>query len=146
MFGFAFDNRLLFLLIDLRIVLCFPSLDTQAVFTPFRVAEHIADDAIFAALKEHSDPVAALLSLQPDFAAELGQPRLLHVFGEQKPEWMTEGDKLRLRRRRRKFIDITDHQTFSEQQVDASWAGKARESNYAIGLGDLLTLLQTFPT
>jgi leucyl aminopeptidase len=131
MFGFALNNRLLFVLITLRIVLCFPSLDTQVVLTPFQEAEHIAEDAIFAALKEHSDPVAALVSLHPDFAAELAQPRLLHVFGEHKPEWMTEGDKLRLRRRGRKFIDITDHQNFSEQQVDASWAGNARESNYA---------------
>jgi leucyl aminopeptidase len=129
MFRFSLDNRLLFLLITLRAVLCFQSLDTQVVFTPFRETGHVADDAVLAALNKHSDPVAALVSLQPDFAAELAQPRLLHVFGEQSPEWMTEGDKLRLRRYGKKFIDITDHQNFSEQQVEASWAGKARESN-----------------
>jgi bacterial leucyl aminopeptidase len=129
MFGFALYKRLLFVLITLQNVRCFPSLDTQVVFAPFPEAEHIAEDTIFAALKRHSDPVAALVSLHPDFAAELAQPRLLHVFGEQKPEWMTEGDKLRLRRRGRKFMDITDHQNFYEQQVDASWAGKARKFN-----------------
>lgn len=89
-------------------------------------ADHIVDDAILAALKTHSDPVAALISLQPELAAELAQERLLHVVGDQKPEWMSEGDKLRLRRRGKKFVDITDHQEFYAQQVDVS-SGKASE-------------------
>jgi leucyl aminopeptidase len=131
MFGFAFYNRLLFLLLALRFGLCLPSLETQLVLTPPQEAEYSAEEAIFAALEEHSDPVAAYVSLQPDIESELAQPRLLHVVGEQKPEWMTEGDKLRLRRRGKKFMDITDHHSFYEQQVDA-WAGKACLSTSAI--------------
>jgi leucyl aminopeptidase len=131
MFGFALDNKLLFLLITLRTVLCFSSLDPQVVFTPNREVDHIPDNAILAAIKEHSDPVDALVSLRPDLAAELAQPRLLHVIGEQKSKWMTEGDKLRLRRRKRKFIDITDHEHFYQQQADVLWAGEAREPDSA---------------
>lgn len=105
--------------------------DEQVVFGPSPEvldadAKHV-DQAILAALKTHSDPVAALVSLKPDIAPELAQPRLLHVSGEREPEWMTEGDKLRLRRRGKKFADITDHRDFYAQQVGASRAGKASE-------------------
>ncbi|KAF8862856.1 Zn-dependent exopeptidase [Acephala macrosclerotiorum] len=104
--------------------------DNQVVLAPSpnARAEHVVDDAILAALKTHSDPVAALVSLQPEVAADLAQPRLLHVIGEQKPEWMTEGDKLRLRKQGKKFIDITDHQDFYAQQVD-TLSGKANLPN-----------------
>ena len=85
---------------------------------------HIVNQAILAALKSHADPVAALVSLQPESAASLAEPRLLHVFGDGNSEWMTEGDKLRLRRRGKKFADITDHQEFYAQQVN-SLSGKA---------------------
>jgi leucyl aminopeptidase len=51
----------------------------------------------------------------------------LNVFGDQKPKWMTEGDKLRLRRHGKKFVDITDHREFYDQQVD-TLSGKASES------------------
>ncbi|KAN0121918.1 Zn-dependent exopeptidase [Hyaloscypha variabilis] len=111
--------------------------DKQAVLAPppdqgapHTCAEHAVDNAVLAALKTHSDPVAALLSLQPESAAELAQPRLLHVIGEQAPEWMTEGDKLRLRRQGKKFVDITDHEEFYAQQVD-TLAGKANLPNLA---------------
>jgi leucyl aminopeptidase len=128
MFGFTFTKRLILLLIALRFILCSPFLDTQVVLRPSTEAELIANnDAISTALKKYPDPVAALVSLQPNSAVELGQPRLLQVFGEQKPQWMTEGDKLRLRSRRRKFMDMTDNQRFYEQQIDASWVGKARK-------------------
>ncbi len=90
-------------------------------------ADHIVDEAILAILKTHFDPVAALISLQPELAAELAQERLLHVVGDQKPEWMTEGDKLRLRRRGKKFVDITDNYEFYAQKVDVS-SGKASEN------------------
>lgn len=107
--------------------------DAQAVIAPPNLevpttghaVEHIVNKAIFAALDAHSDPVAALLSLQPDIAAELAEPRLLQVFGEQQPEWLTEGDKLRLRRHGKKFMDITDHKDAYSQQAEASLAGKA---------------------
>src|SRR5581483_6381622 len=107
MFGFTLAKRLLFLLIALRIGLCSPFLDTQVVLGSSTEAVRIDDDVISTALKKYPDPVAALVSLQPDSTVELAQPRLLQVFGEQKSQWMTEGDKLRLRRRGRRFIDIT---------------------------------------
>ena len=88
--------------------------------------EHVVDPAILSALKTHTDPVAALLSLQPDLKIDLAQPRLLHVSGEKKAEWMTEGDKMRLRRKGKKFVDITEHEEFYAQQVDVE-SGKASE-------------------
>lgn len=89
-------------------------------------ADHVVEDSIRAALNTHSDPVDALVSLQPELAAQLAEPRLIHVLGQPKPEWMTEGDKLRLRRQRKKFMDITDHEDLytKSDNVDA-WAGKA---------------------
>lgn len=71
---------------------------------------HVVDDAILSALSAYPDPVDALVSLRPELADELAEPRLLHVFGNKTPEWMTEGDKLRLRRQGLKFKDITDYQ------------------------------------
>jgi bacterial leucyl aminopeptidase len=101
-----------------------PSPDREV---PNARAGHIVDRAILAALQTHSDPVAALIFLQPELETGLAQQRLLHIIGDQKPEWMTEGDKLRLRRRGKKFVDITDHQDFYAQQVDAL-SGKASAS------------------
>ncbi|TGJ79443.1 hypothetical protein E0Z10_g9319 [Xylaria hypoxylon] len=83
---------------------------------------HVVYDAILAALDAHSDPVDALVSLRPELADELAEPRLLHVFGQDTPRWRTEGDKLRLRRKGHKFKDITDYQ---DDVDDASWAGRA---------------------
>ncbi|PYH97635.1 Zn-dependent exopeptidase [Aspergillus ellipticus CBS 707.79] len=60
-----------------------------------------------------------MVFLNPDSAALLAQPRLLHVRGEPKPEWMTEGDKLRLRRSGKKFMDITEHEEFYADPVHA---------------------------
>lgn len=105
--------------------------DNQVILAPYPTPdvpnshiEHVVDKAILTTLDKYSDPVVALLSLQPEIAADLAQPRLLHVIGDKKPEWMTEGDKLRLRRRGKKFVDITDHEYFYAQQADAL-SGKA---------------------
>lgn len=87
---------------------------------------HQVDPAILAALEKHSDPVDAFVSLHPEAAEELAQPRLLHVVGEPSAQWMTEGDKLRLKRQGKKFVDITDHEDFYKEQVHAL-AGEARE-------------------
>jgi leucyl aminopeptidase len=103
-------------------VILVPSPEVQNAHT-----RHFVDKEILTALKTHSDPVAVLVALQPEIAATLAEPRLLHIFGDQKPEWMTEGDKLRLHRRGKKFMDITDHQDFYAQQVD-TLSGKASES------------------
>ncbi|KAH7106739.1 Zn-dependent exopeptidase [Auriculariales sp. MPI-PUGE-AT-0066] len=40
----------------------------------------------------------------------LDEKRLVDVFGESAPRWMTEGDKLRLKRLGTAFMDITDHE------------------------------------
>lgn len=103
-------------------VLLVPSPEVQSAHT-----QHVVDKAILAALNTYSDPVAALVALQPEIAANLAEPRLLHVIGDQVPEWMTEGDKLRLRRRGKKFVDITDHRDFYALQAD-TLSGKASES------------------
>lgn len=86
--------------------------------------EHVVDNTILAALAAHDDPVDAMISLQPELAAQLAESRLIHVLGEDKPRWMTEGDKLRLRQNRKKFMDITDHQDLYADSVGA-WSGKA---------------------
>lgn len=86
--------------------------------------EHVVDDSILAALAANPDPVDALISLRPEMAAQLAESRLIHVLGEDKPRWMKEGDKLRLRQNRKKFMDITDHQDLYADGVGA-WSGKA---------------------
>ncbi|KAI0975639.1 peptidase family M28 [Xylaria arbuscula] len=113
--GFSASQVSALLRADSQVVLGPPSsLDNETLV-------HVVDDAILAALDAHPDPVDALVSLRPELADNLAEPRLLHVFGDDKPQWMTEGDKLRLRRQGRKFKDITDYQ----DDVDVSWAGKA---------------------
>lgn len=92
---------------------------------------HAVDHAILAALNTYPDPVDALILLRPGSAAELTQPRLIHVFGEPEPIWRTEGDKLRLRQKGKKFMDITDHQDLYSQPF-SSWAGKASTSHVSL--------------
>ncbi|KAF1954059.1 peptidase family M28 [Byssothecium circinans] len=87
-------------------------------------ARHKSHDSILAALKAHSDPVKALISLQPEQADKLAEARLIHIFGESKPKWMTEGDKLRLRQKRKKFRDITDYEHLYADSTSAM-SGKA---------------------
>lgn len=87
--------------------------------------DHVVHDTVLGALDSNDDPVDAMLSIHPELASDLAEPRLLHVFGQSKPEWMTEGDKMRLRRQGKKFMDITDHQGLYEDNSVSSWAGKA---------------------
>ena len=120
----------------------------QAILAPSPIPAsiHTVDEAILAALRTYPDPIDALLSLEPERAASLAERRLLHVFGQEKPEWLTEGDKLRLRRAGKKFMDITDHEDFYSQQVDAFAAGEACESSLFGDRRALLTLDQTCQT
>lgn len=95
--------------------------------------DHSVHESILSAIETHADPVAALVSLQSEDEARakteaaLAEPRLLRRLGapNAKAEWMTEGDKMRLRREGVKFMDITDHEDFYKEQVDAL-AGKPR--------------------
>ena len=107
---------------------------SQVVFGPMLEASdsHSSPDfqtAIAAALEKHADPVEAMISLDSGSKSFLSEPRLLHVFGEDEPRWLTEGDKLRLRKERKKFADITDHEDFYANQVNAL-AGKASGFHY----------------
>ena len=61
-------------------------------------SQHVIEESISRALEILPDPVEALLHLQPELAEELSEKRLIQVFGEDSAAWMTEGDKLRLRR------------------------------------------------
>lgn len=87
---------------------------------------HEVDPAILAALKQHADPVDALVSLHPEMATKMAEKRLLRIAGDAEPRWMTEGDKMRLRRKRTKFTDVTDFQDFHVQA--ASETAKPRKS------------------
>ncbi|KAK2041985.1 peptidase family M28 [Colletotrichum somersetense] len=129
---YALSTKLLLLLGSSQLVLGSPS--DQVVIAQTAEEHHAAaavpvtawavDSSIHAALDKHSDPVDALVYLHPELAAEMSKARLIHVFGEKKAEWMTEGDKLRLRRKGRKFRDITDFQDLYADSVDAQ-SGKA---------------------
>ena len=128
--SFACANALLLLSAQLG----FPAAaarDTQVILgtggsTPPSHGEHAVHPAVVAALEAHSDPVDAMLAIHPELVASLAERRLLHVRGNKEPEWMTEGDKMRLRRQGKKFVDITEHEEFYKQQVNAA-AGKASE-------------------
>ncbi|WVW78073.1 hypothetical protein I302_100024 [Kwoniella bestiolae CBS 10118] len=86
--------------------------------------QHEVHPSIFAALDKHDDPVDALLSLKPELEDMMAERRLLRIFGEGPREgvWMTEGDKLRLRREGKKFMDLTESQDMLESKF---MAGKA---------------------
>ncbi|GJC87864.1 leucine aminopeptidase 1 [Colletotrichum liriopes] len=126
---YSLSTKLLLLLGSSQLVLGAPG--DQVVFAPSAEADGAVpgtawavDSSVRAALETHPDPVDALVSLQPEMAAKMSEARLIHVFGEKKAEWMTEGDKLRLRRKGKKFRDITDFQELYTESVDAK-SGKA---------------------
>ncbi|KAK8058251.1 peptidase family M28 [Apiospora phragmitis] len=135
MLGSDGTSKLLCLLLgSSQLVASTPSGDSQVVLGGFRETSgprppHVVDDAIMAALAKHPDPVDAFVALHPEAVKELTEPKLLHLQGEEKPQWMTEGDKLRLRRQHKKFVDITDHYEFYAQHVGIQ-AGKAHLPNF----------------
>ena len=111
--------------------------DVQRVLAPIHppsgAARHHGDhsihESILSAIESHTDPVTAFISLQDqDDRAEtetaLAEPRLLRKLGSNKADWMTEGDKMRLRREGIRFMDITEHEDFYAQQVDTQVAAK----------------------
>ncbi|KAK0710174.1 hypothetical protein B0T26DRAFT_652514 [Lasiosphaeria miniovina] len=51
-----------------------------------------------------------MLALNPGVAHQLATPKLLHIMGDAAPTWMTEGDKMRLKKSGKKFADLTNHQ------------------------------------
>lgn len=138
---YSLSSKLLLLLGSAQLAVSSPNGGDQAVLAPatdgdavndatVTAGKHSVDEKVLAAVKAHSDPVEVMLSLHPEQAATLAEPRLIHVFGEKKAEWMTEGDKLRLRRKGKKFRDITDYQELYTGTADA-WSGKASEDPFA---------------
>ena len=77
---------------------------------------HEVDANILEVLEVHDDPVKALLALQPELEEELAEPRLLQIFGETHLQWKTEGDKLRLRRMGKRFIDLTGQEDLLDSE------------------------------
>jgi len=72
--------------------------------------EHVklSDPAVLERLSSPGfDAIQLLKELEPAKAHELDEPRFLHVFGEDQGRWMTEGDKVNLRRQDKKFVDLT---------------------------------------
>jgi hypothetical protein len=116
------------------------ALDAQLVLSPIsevsdvlpQHGDHSVDESILAAIQNYPDPVAAYLSLQDeDIRAEteaiLAEPRLLHIRGAAKPVWMTEGDKMRLRKKGTNFMDITEHEAFYAKHPYDAAANKPSE-------------------
>lgn len=101
-------------------------------------------EAILQAVEGFADPVDAYLSLRPKAAAQMAEPRLIHVMGTEEPEWMTVGDKMRLRRRGLKFMDVTEYQDLYTTQVEAL-AGQASMSCFPLR-NDVLLLTQGVQT
>ena len=127
-----FKSAILVLLLAIHVVRASDA--QQVVFRPSPgiLSTHgkkIDEAAITAALKMHPDPVDALLSLDPDRAGLLAESRLLHVIGESEPRWWTEGDKLRLWRQGKKFMDITEHEDFYANQEGGLMSGKPSTSS-----------------
>jgi leucyl aminopeptidase len=108
------------------------SADSQQVLWPPTQSqhEHAVSSDILQALEIHADPVEAFLYLHPEASDELAQPRLLYVADAHEPQWMTEGDKMRLRRQGKKFTDITDHEDFIRDQQVSAEESKARTSAF----------------
>ena len=88
---------------------------------------HTIHPTILSALDQYpDDPLAALLLVKPGLADMMAEPRLLWLFDQEETRsgvWMTEGDKLRLRREGRRFMDLTEDQAVLGESFVA---GKAR--------------------
>jgi leucyl aminopeptidase len=94
--------------------------------------KHQPHPSILSALSIHSDPVDALLSLRPELIDHLNSERLIQVFdgtSDPNPVWLTEGDKLRLRREGKGFMDVTQNWELYQnvKQSGGLIAGHARK-------------------
>lgn len=72
--------------------------------------DRIATIEAFLALDNDPVEVTRLLHTGDASDFELDEPRLIQIMGRREKEWLTEGDKLRLRKDRIGFIDLTDFQ------------------------------------
>lgn len=83
-----------------------------------------AEREIMSALEQFADPVDAMLALDSAQEEVLAEARYLEVFdgpgGQGQLKWLTEGDKLRLRRANIDFIDWTGRTLVAPQHQAAS--------------------------
>lgn len=90
----------------------------------------------------HDDPVHVTRLLYSGDASGSGldEPRLLQIMGTDEKQWLTEGDKLRLRKNGVGFIDLTDF-----QDMDGSALALMSNSDYTTDSeSDLLVLRVKF--
>ncbi|WVQ98385.1 hypothetical protein IAU59_005508 [Kwoniella sp. CBS 9459] len=85
-------------------------LPISSLLSSSAAVHHEVHPSIQSAIDTFSDPVDALLSLKPELEEMMAEKRLIWVFenGPREGMWMTEGDKLRLRRQGKKFMDLTE--------------------------------------
>ncbi|TFK55290.1 Zn-dependent exopeptidase [Heliocybe sulcata] len=89
-----------------------------------------------------ADPVELYKLVDPDGAADLNEPRLLKIWGEQEAEWLTEGDKLRLHRQGLKFTDITETRNLGQKnKVKVQAATEFPEISYGTKIRDVISHL-----
>ena len=102
---------------------------SASVFTPrgqqiLQGSVGVAEANIKHLLAVHDDdPVEVMRLVDPVYAAILDEPRLIELLGTE-PVWMTEGDKLRLKKQGLSFTDLTGHEdlytsTVSSQNIGA---------------------------
>ncbi|KAF9234736.1 Zn-dependent exopeptidase [Melanogaster broomeanus] len=85
-----------------------------------QVNPQISEELIDHLLAIHDDdPVKVMRLVDPANAADLDEPRLLQVFGKE-AVWMTEGDKLRLRKQGLSFMDLTGREHLFGAKVSSA--------------------------
>jgi len=91
---------------------------------------HEPHPSILSALSTFTDPVDALIALRPGLESYLSSDRLLQIFDgtpDPEPIWGTEGDKLRLRREGKGFMDVTENwELYQSIKNSDGLAGQAR--------------------
>jgi len=101
-----------FILLDVLASASVASLSAQSAFSSDPVAYYTELLAAY-----NNDPIQAMQVADPAYAATFDEPRLIEVFGAER-QWMTEGDKLRLKQAGLAFMDVTD---FEDIEVDRSF-------------------------
>jgi len=109
---------------------------------PHHKPEHaqLVDPAILERLSSPDfDAIQLLKELEPARAHELDEPRFLHVFAEDHGRWMTEGDKINLRRQNKKFVDLTgrEHRESRLQDLVNKKRSKLTRLHWDTGIGRL---------
>ncbi|KAF8548611.1 Zn-dependent exopeptidase [Imleria badia] len=106
----------IFALIPPFLQLTLTGIVSASVFTPPRnqqilqVGVGVTEANVRHLLAAHdNDPVEVIRLLDPVYAAILDEPRFVEVIGTE-PVWMTEGDKLRLKKQGLSFMDLTAHE------------------------------------